>query len=135
MKERFLALVEKVKQSGVAEKAQAVSTAEELLAIWQEFSDGNQELYTKTKDWASEFKEEDSYYIFMKEERIQNPLEIVAVICIIKDRWVSEDEIFENPENLREAIEEIDTDLAYAIADYMCWGLLSDISIENLFPE
>ena len=47
MKQRFLALVEEVKATGISQAIYNTSNAEELKAIWKNFLDENQELVAK----------------------------------------------------------------------------------------
>lgn len=129
MKERFLALVEEVKQAGIVEALQKTSTAEEMSAEWNKFLDENQDLCTRIRDWANEFKG----LIFEEDEELENPLEIVAVIHIIKDEYVSEVQIFEDWDKLVDAVRGINNDFAIAVADCIDVEYIHLITAEAIF--
>lgn len=139
MKEEFLALVEKVKATGIAERLYATSNALELTVVWQKFSAENRKLFKKIKNWAFKFKYSDEGAIFEKGETIENPMEIAIVIRIINDvEFVSECELFEDADDLANAIRDIGNDFATAVADYAAdWKIsgITDIDIFAYYPE
>lgn len=138
MKEKFLALVEEVKNTEIVGKLTALydaSDKEGFKAAWQAFSDDNQEIFRKIKDWASEFKDLECGAIFDCGEYIDNPMEIAVCIKIIDDFDVSECELFEDSNDLTEAIEEIDNDFANAVADYIYHCIVFSITVEDIFKD
>lgn len=133
MKEKFLALVEEVKVTGIAEALYKASNAEEFHAAWQKFLDDNKELCTKIENWGTEFKDSGSAWIFDTGEELENPMEIAACIIVINNEEISECEIFEEYEDLVTAIAKIGNNIAIAIAkvaegDYFC-----NITAEQVF--
>lgn len=139
MKKEFLALVEEVKATGIAERLYATSSAWELAVVGQNFFAENLELFKKIKDWASEFKSSDEGAIFGEGETIKNPMEIAIVIRIINDaELVSECELFEDADDLGNAIRDIGNDFATAVADYaLDWKIsgITDIEIFAYYPK
>lgn len=136
MKEKFLELVEEVKNTGIVEKLTSLydaSDKEGFKAAWQAFLDDNQEIFRKIKDWASEFKDLGCEAIFDYEEYISNPMEIAVCIKIIDDFDVSECELFEHSSDLTDAIEKIDNDFANAVADRIYYRMVFNITVENIF--
>lgn len=136
MKEKFLALVKEVKNTGIAEALYKTSNAKELEAVWQKFSDENQELFGKIKDWAEEFRISDGTSIFSKAETIENPMEIAILIRIINDKNnVSEFELFENWGDFVEAIHNIGNDFSDVIEDLIWTYYITDIKPQYIFDD
>lgn len=134
MKEKFLALVEEVKNTGIVEVLCKTANAEELTATWQKFLDENQELIAKVKEWATEYKNLDAEAIFEEGETIANPMEIVVCIKIIDDCYfVSECEIFHDCEDLNEAIAGIENDFVAAVKDFIEDDYICYITAEAIF--
>lgn len=135
MKEKFLALVEEVKNTGIVEALYKTSNAEELTAAWQKFSAENQELIAKIKEWATEYEDSDTKAIFEDGEQIADPMEIAVCIKIIENSWVSEEEIFCNWEDLAKKIADIESDFAAAVAKLMYDNLICEITAEDIFDS
>lgn len=133
MKQKFLALVEEVKETQVTEELQQASTEKEMSAVWYKFLDDNHDLCTRIKNWANEFKENDLDAIFAFEEEIKNPLEIVAIIYIIADERVCETQIFEDWEELVTAVRNINNKFAIAVADCIDYDYIHFITAETIF--
>lgn len=133
MKEKFLALVEEVKNTGIVEVLYKTSNAEELTAAWQKFSAENQELIAKIKEWATEYEDSGAEAIFEEGETIANPMEIVVCIKIIDDCDVSECEIFSEWTDLLCEIENIQNDFAEAFATLFKRFLICYITAEKIF--
>lgn len=121
MKNKFLELVEKVKTTGIVESLTNTSSKEEMSEVWQKFMDENPELCAKIEDWATEFKESNSGPIFGKGEKLENPLEITALIRTIDyDKYdVSEGEIFEIWEDLVDSVRGVGTAFAVTVAKHI----------------
>ena len=132
MKDQFLELAKKVNTAGIVEALSKTSSKEEMSEVWQKFMDENQDLCTKIKEWANEFRESDPEPIFTGAEQLEHPIEITAVIHIIDDEDVSECEIFEDWKHLMYSVREIGTAFAVAVANcienqYICKMKAKDI--------
>lgn len=134
MKQKFLALVEEVKGTGIVEALYKASNAEELTAAWQNFSAENQELLKKASEWGYEFKKAEVEYLFEDGESIEDPMEIVVTIRIAGNK-VSECDVFEAFENLVNALEDLETDFANAVAECVSVNYIYDITAEDLFSD
>ena len=132
MKEKFLALVQKVKEADISPITQTTN-AEDLKAAWDAFWADNQNLLTEIKDWAAEFIEEESDYIFADGEDIENPMEIAIVIRAINDVDLTDEVIFKNFRNLVNALNDIENDFANVIADLLSTKIINDITAEDIF--
>lgn len=135
MKQKFLALVEEVKETQIVEALYEVSKAEQIYNLIQKFSSDKKDLCTRIKDWANEFKESDSEAIFKAGEKIENPMETVVVIYIINDSYVSEEEIFEDCEDIEEQTRDISNDFAKLVANVIGQHLICSIQPEDVFPD
>lgn len=126
MKEEFLALVEKVKATGIANALCNANTVDERVRAWTKFEKKNQDLFKEIASWSVEFYDEADDPLFNKGETIQNPLEIV--ICIyISD--ISGDNIFEDWEDLRAEIRNLGNGYTMDLADAMDETRISWIEI------
>ena len=135
MRQKFLALVEEVKNTGIVQACEEASTAEELAEVWRNFSGENQDLCTRIREWATEFQEAGSRAILWEGENFENPLEIVEVISIIGDENVTECEIFSNWVRFCRAVEEVGTDYAVAVAYCIAENYICNITAEDIFSE
>lgn len=138
MREKFLALVEEVKNTEIVGKLAALydaSDKEGFKAAWQKFSDENQELLAKIKAWSDEFRDSDENPIFEDWESLDNPMEITVCIFIIGDEDVSECEIFGDWEELVEAMKDQDNNFAQKVADLANGNMICYISIEDIFND
>ena len=115
MKEEFLALVEKVKATGIADALCEAATVDERHAVWEKFQEENQELCVELGSWGEEF-DGDEAPLFYRNESIQNPLEIA--ICIYMSD-VYEDDIFEDLIDLQFEIRNLGNEYATDFADAM----------------
>lgn len=135
MKQKLLALIKDIETSGLIESLQKSSDSEELKNVWQEWKDENHALHDKIITWAAEFKYFDTKPIFEEGEEIENPLEIIVIIRIIKNDEISEFEIFEETADLIRALRNIGSDFADNVAIAVEECLICDIDIEDIFPE
>jgi len=137
MKEKFLALVQEVKETAIAEAIYNTSNVEEFKTVFQKFLNENQELVAKIQSWKEEYKAikwEEREPIFAQGEEIQNPMEIVIIIRIINDiKQVSEYELFEWPDDLIQAIVDTGNDFTVALGCLMFELLIDRITAEQIF--
>lgn len=134
MKEKFLALVKKVKEADISPITQTTN-AEELKAAWEAFWADNQDLLIEIKDWAAEFHEEESDYIFAEGEEIENPMEITVIIRAIDDEDLTDENVFEEFRNLFNALNDIENNFATAIAELLRTKVITDITAEDIFSS
>lgn len=132
MKEKFLALIEEVKNTGIVEELYKTSNAKELTAVWQDFYAKNQQLIAKINDWASEYKNSGAKAIFKEGETIENPMEIAVCIKVINVD-VSECEIFSDWKDLLHQIEKIQNDFAVAVANFIKHEIIYIITAKDIF--
>ncbi len=134
MKEKFLELVEKVKETGIVEVMCVASTAEELKEVWRMFSEENEELFTEIEEWAEKFRKSEPGSIFEEREELKNPMEIAVVIFIINDaEKVTECEIFEDCDDLAKGIGDIENNFAKSVADFISGNVICTIKAEDIF--
>ena len=134
MKEKFLALVEEVKTTGIATALRATTNASEFEAVGQKFFEDYKELFEKIAAWAEEFRNSECGVIFNKGETIEAPMEIAIILHIINDvECVSEDEIFETYQMLIDAIRDIGDDFSTAVADFAENDYYCNIKAEDIF--
>jgi len=130
MKERFLALTEEVKTTGIVETLYNTSNAEEFETAWHKFLNDNQKLCDRIKQWANGYNKEK---IFMKNENIENPMETVICLIIINNEEKSECEMFQDYEDLIEAVKNIGNKIAMAIAKFAQNDYFCNIGAEQIF--
>lgn len=132
MKDKFLELVEEVKNTGIATILCNTTNAEELKAVWQKFEEENSELLQKVEDWVRQY---DCEELFDTGEEFENPIEIVVIIRIIGDSRFSEGEIFGTFYDLIDAVENIPGKFAEGLAACMCDDWICDITAEEIFAD
>ena len=132
MKESFLALVEQVKNTGIAKILCNTTNPEELKDAWKKFEDENPGLFQKVKDWAENY---DGSVLFAEGENFQNPVGIAVVIRIINDYDVLECEIFEECDDFTHAIEYIHGVFAEGLAKISYNTLICEIKAEDIFAK
>jgi len=134
MKQKFLALTEEVKATGIAEEIYNTSNAEELEVVKEKFLRENQELVTKIESWREEYTKPGTEKIFGKGEEIRNPMEVVLIIRIIDDVVaVSEFELCEESDDLAQAVKKIGNNFAITLGELMDYNLISNIPAEEIF--
>lgn len=116
MRKEFLALVEKVKATGIADALCKAATVDERVTLWVKFDEENQDLFKEIVSWSVEFNKNACDPIFKKGEKVQNPLEIAVCISI---SGTAEDDIFENWEDLQSEIRNLGNGYATDLADAM----------------
>lgn len=131
MKEEFLALVEKVKDTGIADALCNANTVDERVRAWSKFDTENQDLFKELVSWGEKF-DEDYGPIFNEGEKIQNPLEIAVCISI---SGAAEGDIFENWEDLQSEIRNLGNGYATDLADVMDEMPIVDIDITEPICE
>lgn len=132
MKEKFLALVKEVKDTGIANILCNTTNPEELKAVWQKFVGENSELFQKVQDWASEY---DGVSLFEDGEEFEDPIEIVVIIHMINDSEISECDIFENYDDLTYAVEDIPEEFAERLASCISSEMICEITAEDIFDD
>ena len=132
MKDKFLELVEEVKNTGIATILCNTTNAEELKAAWLKFIEENSELFQKVNDWASEY---DGESLFEDGEEFENPIEIVVIIRLINDSEISECYIFDNYDDLTDAVGDIPEKFAERLADSIRGEMIYAITAEDIFDE
>lgn len=137
MKEKFLSLVEEVKNTGIVEVLSMATTQEEFESAWRKFEEENIELFEKLNSWADEFRssEEEFLCLFEDREEIENPMDIVIVIYIIGDEYeISECHLFEDwVGQFQQKIAEIDNGFYKKIAELMLTEYICNIKAADIF--
>jgi len=91
-RDEFLAFVEELKKSGIAQALYNSSTPEETISIWEKYSSENQELFAKIKSWAEGRSEYFNTYepvpLFEEDEKMESILEVGLMILIVKDECI-----------------------------------------------
>ena len=132
MKNKFLALVEEVKVTGIVAALSGASNPEELEAVWNEFEEKNSDLFEKANAWGIEFLEADITEIFESEESFENPLEIAVTIFMVGNE-ISDSDIFQDYEELISALKDIESDFAHAVAEFVDTHHIYNITAEDIF--
>lgn len=133
MKNKFLALVEEVKATGIVAALSGASNPEELESVWNEFKGKNPDLFAKANAWGSEFKEPESS-LFECEESFENPVEIAVTIVMVGNE-ISDADIFDDYEDLVKALEDEESDFANAIAEFLNHDYIYNITPRDFFLE
>lgn len=116
MKKKLLELAKAVKETGVVEEVYKNFTAQGLKTAFNSFKNENKELIANIKQWKTQFKTGKKDFLFKNGEVIENAMEIALLIHLIKDSKVTEETLFENPNDLKEAILNIGNDMAIVIS-------------------
>lgn len=91
-RDEFLAFIEELKKSGIAQSLYNSSTPEETISIWEKYSSENQELFARIKSWAEGRSEYFNTYepvpLFEEDEKIESILEVGLMILIVKDEGI-----------------------------------------------
>lgn len=91
-RKEFLAFIEELKKSGIAQKLYNSSTPEETISIWKKFSSENQGLFERIKSWAEARDEYFNTYehapLFEEDEKVECCLEVGLMIIIVKDECI-----------------------------------------------
>ena len=99
MKQKFLEIIEEIKQTGFKERLSEIEEEEEFERVWGEFALQNDELFTKVENWVEEFKQTGSKPIFEKGVE-----DIVICFCIIAGMWETAEKNFEEPSDFVNAL-------------------------------
>ena len=134
MKEKFLALVNEVKATGIVAILSNTSNVDEFKETWQKFTDENPELFKKALEWGAEFKKNEPGNLFEDGEAIENPLEVVVAIRIAGNK-VSECDVFATYGDLVNALEDLKTSFSDIVAECVDYDYIYDIKAEDIFPE
>ena len=134
MKEKFLALVEEVKVTGIVAALSGASNPEELEAVWNEFEEKNSDLFEKANAWGNEFLEADITELFESEESFENPVEIAVTIVMVGNE-ISDSDIFQDYEELMIALNSVGSNFAYAIAEFIDTNHIYNITSSDFFQE
>ena len=132
MKQNFLALVNEVKATGIVAILSNASNAEAFKDAWQKFADENPELLKKASEWGAEFKQTEAEPFFEEGEAVENPMEVVVAIRIAGNE-VSEADVFENWNDLVNALKDLETSLADAVAECVDCTYIYNIEVEEIF--
>ena len=132
MKEKFLALVEEVKVTGIVAALSGASNPEELEAVWNEFEEKNSDLFEKANAWGKEFWEADITEIFEYGENFENPMEIAVTIFMVGNE-ISDSDIFQDYEELITALRNVGSEFAYAVAEFVDTHHIYKITAEDIF--
>ena len=131
MKNKFLALVEEVKATGIVAALSGASNPEELESVWNEFKEKYPNLFAKANAWGSEFKESESS-LFECEESFENPVEIAVTIVMVGNE-ISDADIFDDYEDLIKALKDEESDFANAIAEFVISDYIYNITPTYIF--
>ena len=135
MKEKFLALIEELKNLGIAAKICGASNSAELRQIWETFVNENFGIVEEIKQWALEYAEnENSNYIFAEGAEIEDPIE-VAVFLRACEGTINECSICEIDDDFVEALNATEEKVAIAVADYVSSSYIDGITAEDIFAD
>ena len=100
-RDEFLAFIEELKKSGIAQSLYNSSTPEETLSLWEKFSSENQDLFARIRSWAEARDEYFNTYehapLFEENEKVECFLEVGLLIFITNDECLlSGEDINEN---------------------------------------
>lgn len=135
----FLAFIEKLKQSGIAQSLYNSSTPEETISLWKKYSSENQDLFGRIKAWAEGrgeyFNTHEPCPLFENNQKLDCILEIGLMILIVKDETLLLDEdINENfTEELVMLLMENPNPILKAAAYYIDCDGFDTITAENIF--
>ena len=132
MKEKFLALVEEIKTTGIAEALCKASNVDEITTAWQKFKDENPELFRKINEWATEFVDGGCNPIFKCKEDVKMPMEIAVCIYIMGEN-ATECTIFDEGNDFVKALYATNEKNASAVGHFVYDNFLFYITPEDFF--
>lgn len=137
MKEKFLALVEQTKNTGIAATLAETSTADELKSAWQKFKEENEQLFADVFAWADAYAKDGYNKIFSAAENIENPTEVFICIYIAscKDASIHECSVFCQDFDLIDALESVGNDFNDKLAEFISGDYVYNLTAEDLFPS
>lgn len=135
MKEKFLALIEKLKTLGIAAKFCGATNATQLSEEWEKFLNENPELVEEIIAWGQEFAADYSGPIFTESINPEDSKEVVIIIRVCNDCIsVSECEIFKYYHVLEDALKATEEKVAIAVAGLSsACNVISEITAEEIF--
>lgn len=136
MRDKFLEIVEEIQDTKIEEALYRASTANELKEVGKNFRNENQQIVEKSEDWGYEFENNGSNEkIFEEGEEIEDPMAIAIVIYLCNSIYVTEEEIFEDKEDFRSALEQIENHISKKLAELMKNKVLCAITAEDIFDS
>jgi len=138
MKEKFLQLIQEIKESRLAERLYLAKNSEELETIWKEFWDGHVRLFAKIRIWERNYikSTENQIYsevncLFEEYEIIRDAMEIAIFVRILEK--VTESNLFEGINDFSFALSRIDNSFAKRVSDLSYHTLIRNIKTEDIF--
>ena len=129
----LLELVKKIKKTGIVKKLYSASSREEFRASWLLFSKNNRELIKEIMLWHRDYKENCSEKLFVRGEKIEDIEEVIIFIHFLY--YQEEYNLFEDTEDLRNALYETQSELAKTVADLMKNYCILEITSEVIFEQ
>lgn len=119
MKLKLLDLACKLQKAGIEKAFHEVRSDDQFAKAWKKFwrIKKNRRLKRKIEIWGENFILLKPGKIFLKNEKPNNALEIIAIIYLINDVRVSENEIFYDRDDLIWEVDRIKTHFAEVIAE------------------
>ena len=133
LKARFLEIVKEIKETGIAKRLQQTTSSEEFRAIWCYFAKTNKDITRKISLWNSSFKANGSKKLFASGEKLEDVEEVVIFIHFLS--YKAEDNIFENKEDLRNALYKSDNIYGLILADLIEDICILDVTAKFIFEN
>ena len=130
MKERFWAIIEKIKKTGISRKLLSAKNVEEIRQAIIEFEDENKDIIFAISDWNMEYDEGDAGYVISKEDNIDSPIEVVLFIYYLPSSV--EDDLIEDDRVLINALNAFDSKAAKALAKCVYNNYIYEITLSDL---
>lgn len=125
---KLMQLAADLKKAGIEEAfSHILFDNDEFSKTWRKFWRRHKELKRKILIWGEDFILLKPIKLFENGEKPENPLEIAAIIRLIDNVKVSEDELFENRDDLVLAIDDVNTFFAEVIAETIREQLIMDV--------
>lgn len=138
-RDEFLAFIEELKKSGIAQDLYNSSTPEETISIWEKYSSENQKLITRIKSWAEGrieyFNTHEPVPLFEEDEEMECILEVGLMIIIVNDECILlEEDINEGfNDKLIELLKKSDNRLLKAAGWYIDCDGYESMTKENIY--
>ena len=127
MKESFLKLASALNETGVETLFENVRTTEEFKICWNDFWEKHEALASEIRNWGKIFAGSKQEPLFSFAEDVEYPLEVAAIIRIINSEKVTEEQIFEDRDDLFNLLYDSQTDFARIIAVKLEKQLVNDV--------
>lgn len=137
----FMAFVEDIKRNGIAKSLYDSFTPEEAIALWENYSADNQELFSRLRTWAEKrvdyFDDHECLPLLEGENIFDFILEIGLIIIIVKNEaFLSDEDIDSNGDFLGCLVELLwksGNPMLKSAGNYIYYNDFESITSENIY--